>query len=116
MTSSPTYLSRRYFRDLCDFVLDALDPEPTDPLKAIDLERIDALPGHSLIYLSPKADTELFFRVVFPRIDTPVVLVTGGTGQPNPGRFKRHLAPDWTIESRERRGDLGAEGPGAPRS
>jgi len=91
MSSSPTYLSRRYFRDLCDFVLDALDPEPTDPSKAIDLERIDDLPRHSLIYLSPKADTELFFRVVFPRIDTPVVLVTGGTGHPNPGRFTRHL-------------------------
>ena len=88
---TPRYISRRYFRDACDYVLDFLDHEPNDYRKALPIRELRRLRRGSVIYLSPKADQELFFAAIFPKIDTPVFLVTGGTGHPNPGKHGVHL-------------------------
>jgi len=85
------YISRRYFRNACDYVVDFLDHEPNDHLKALPLRKLSKLRRGSVIYLSPKADQDLFFAALFPKIDTPVFLVTGGTGHPNPGKHGIHL-------------------------
>jgi len=85
------YISRRYFRDACDYILDFLDHEPNDHRKALPVRKLRKLRRGSVIYLSPKADSELFFAAIFPQIDTPVFLVTGGTGHPNPGKHGIHL-------------------------
>jgi len=89
MTTRP--ISRRYFRNACDYVLDFLDHEPNDHRKALPVRKLGRLRRGSVIYLSPKSDQELFFAALFPKIDTPVFLVTGGTGHPNPGKHGIHL-------------------------
>lgn len=84
-------LARRYFRDLCDYVVDALDPDPRDYRKALSHAAAARIAPGSLVYLSPRADQDFFFRELYPRIRSPIFLMTGGTGHPNPGRHGRHL-------------------------
>jgi len=85
-------LARRYFRDLCDYVVDALDPDPRDYRRALTPANAAGVEAGSLIYLSPRADQDYFFRDVYPRLRAPVFLMTGGTGKPNPGPHGVHLA------------------------
>ncbi len=61
---TPRYISRRYFRDASDYVLDFLDHEPNDHRKALPIRELPRLERGSVIYLSPKADQELFFATL----------------------------------------------------